>query len=102
MLISQVTLDTLPSLLVPQVPFLENEGVKACLAVYLMEILAEQMRSCSVYEVPIKEMLVECKVGFCCSESHQPLVLLQPMEGLPSAVSDWVIPQDSALSPQPL
>lgn len=96
MLISYVTLDKLPNLFVPWVSFLENEDDNACLAVYLMGILAEQMSSCSVYEVLKGKMLAECKVCFCSTKSHHLLVLLLISAcGGASAVSDGVTPQDS-------
>lgn len=83
MLISCVTLDKLHNLFVPGVSFLENEEDDACLAIYLVGILAEQMSSCSAYEVLKGKMLAECKVCFY----HISVVTLlfcspsQPMEG---------------------
>lgn len=83
MLISYVTLDKLHNLFVPRVSFLENEEDNAYLAIYLMGILAEQMSSCSVYEVLKGKTLVECKVCFC----HINVIILpfctpsQPMDG---------------------
>lgn len=84
MLISCVTLDKLHNLFVPGVSFLENEEDNACLAIYLVGILAEQMSSCSLYEVLKGKMLVEYKVFF----HHINVVTLsfcspsQPMERL--------------------
>lgn len=83
MLISCVTLDKLYNLFVPGVSFLKNEEHNACMAIYLVGILAEQMNSCSVYEVLKGKMLAECKVYF----HHVNVITLlfcspsQPMEG---------------------
>lgn len=69
MLISSVTLGELPNFFVPRLSCLENEEDNAFLAVYLMGILAEQMSSCSVYEMPEGQTLVECKVCFCLKKN---------------------------------
>lgn len=50
MLISYVTLGTLSHLHVPWYPFWKMKKDDACLAVYLMGVLAVKMSSCSVYE----------------------------------------------------
>lgn len=95
-MISYVTLDTLPHLHVPWHPFLKMKKDDACLAVYLMGVLAVQMSSCSVYEVLKGKMLVECEVGFCCTKYHYSLVLhLLSAHGRISAVPDGRS-QDSA------
>lgn len=96
MQISCVTLDKLHNLFVPGVSFLKNEENNACLAIYLMGILAEQRNSCSVYEVLKGKMLAECEISF----HHVNVVTLlfcTPISARrrTSALSAGMIPQDS-------
>lgn len=64
----------------------ENED-NASLTVYLVGILAEQISSCSVYEVLRGWMLGEYKICLPCPESHHPCPspLSQFMGGTPPA-----------------
>lgn len=92
--INYVTSDRLPNLLVSPVSFLENEEDNAFSAVYLMGILAEQMSSCSAYELLKGKMLVECEVCFCLTENVSSLLfrsLLPSACGRASAPLDKVV-----------